>query len=242
MVQTLSFSIADDVFARFPGYVRGVVLAHRVTNGPSPVELLALLRAAEDKVRRSVDAATIVEHPRIRSWREAFRAFGAKPSEFRSSIESMARRVVRGDPLPTINTLVDIGNIVSLCHLLPAGAHAIDELTEDLWLRPANGAEVFTALDGDAVEHPMPGEIIFAAGEQVLTRRWVWRQGVATLIQPGTTAVEVNVDSLPPVMVAEVEETCREVAALIEHFCGGCTRWEVLSAEHPRMTLNEKPG
>jgi DNA/RNA-binding domain of Phe-tRNA-synthetase-like protein len=242
MMQAFYFSIADDVFTRFPGYVRGVVLAHGVTNGPSPAELVALLRAAEDEVRRTVDAATIAEHPRIRSWREAFRATGAKPSEYRPSIEAMARRVTRGDPLPTINALVDIGNVISLRHLLPAGAHAIDELIEDLCLHSATGTEVFTALDGEAVEHPVPGEIIFAAGEQVLTRRWVWRQGVATLIRPGTCAAEFNVDGLPPVPVAEAKDACREIAALVERFCGGRTRWEILSAEHPRMPLNEEPG
>ena len=139
MVQTLAFSIADDVFARFPGYVRGVVLAHGVTNGPSPADLIALLRSAEAEVRRTINAATIAEHPRIRSWREAFRTMGAKPSEFRPSIEALARRVLRGDPLPAINALVDLGNVISLRHLLPAGAHAIDELTTDLWLRPAAG-------------------------------------------------------------------------------------------------------
>lgn len=238
-VQTFSYTIADDVFARFPGYVRGVVLAHGVTNGPSPAELVALLRAAEDEVRRTVDPATIAGHPLIRSWREAFRATGAKPSEFRSSIEALARRVTRGDPLPTISALVDIGSVISLRHLLPAGAHAIDALTEDLWLRPATGSEVFTALDGEAVEHPIPGEIIFAEGERVLTRRWVWRQGIATLIQPDTSAVEVNVDGMPPVMVAEVEEICCEVIALVERFCGGRTRWEILSAQHPSMSLSE---
>lgn len=239
-MQNLSYTITDDVFARFPGYVRGVVLAYGVTNGPSPAELVALLRAAEDDVRRTVDAATIAEHPRIRAWREAFRATGAKPSEFRPSIEALARRATRGDLLPTINALVEIGNVVSLRHLLPAGAHAIDALTEDLWLRPATGSDGFTALDGEAVEHPIPGEIIFAQGEQVLTRRWVWRQGIATRVQPGTTAVEVNVDGLPPVTVAEVEETCREIAALIERFCGGRTRWEILSAQQPSMSLSEE--
>jgi DNA/RNA-binding domain of Phe-tRNA-synthetase-like protein len=238
-VQNLSLTIADDVFARFPGYIRGVVLAHEITNGPSPVELVALLRAAEDEVRRTVDSSAIAQHPRIRSWREAFRATGAKPGEFRSSIEALARRVMRGDPLPTINALVDIGTTISLRHLLPAGAHAIDALSEDLWLRPAIGSEAFTALDGEAIEHPVPGEIIFAEGNQVLTRRWVWRQGIATLIQPGTTAVEVNVDGLPPVTGAEVDETCREVAALIERFCGGCTRWELLSTQHPSMSLGK---
>jgi DNA/RNA-binding domain of Phe-tRNA-synthetase-like protein len=240
MARAFSFSIADEVFTKFPGYVRGVVLAYDVTNGPSPAELVALLRAAEEEVRHTVDPATIAEHPRIRPWREAFRVLGAKPSEFRSSIEAMARRVTRGDPLPTINAIVDLGNVVSLRHLLPAGAHATDRLSADIRLRPAHGGETFIALDGEAVEHPVPGEIIFAEGEQVLTRRWVWRQGTATLIQPDTTAVEVNVDGLPPVPVAEVKDACREIAALVERFCGGRTRWEILSAQHPSMSLCEE--
>lgn len=236
-MRSFSYTIAADIFTRFPGYVRGVVLAHGVMNGPSPAQLVALLRDAEEGVCRSVDPATVADHPRIRAWREAFRAFGAKPGEFRSSIEAMTRRVVRGDPLPEISTLVEIGNVASLRHLLPAGAHAIDALADDLWLRPADGSETFTALDGQAIEHPLPGEIIFAEGHQVLTRRWVWRQGVTTLIRPDTKAVEFNVDGLPPVPAAEVEETCQEVATLVERFCGGRTRWEILSAGHPSMSL-----
>ena len=140
-MQNLSFSIADDVFARFPGYVRGVVLAHGVTNGPSPAELVALLRAAEDEVRRTVDAAIIAEHPRIRAWREAFRTFGAKPSEYRSSIEAWCGGWPAAIRCLPSTALVDLGNVVSLRHLLPAGAHAIDRLTADIWLRPAKGVK-----------------------------------------------------------------------------------------------------
>ena len=36
-----SYSISPEVFARFPGYVRGVVIAYEVTNGASPAELVA---------------------------------------------------------------------------------------------------------------------------------------------------------------------------------------------------------
>ena len=184
-----TYTVAPEVFARFPGYVRGVVVAHGVANGPSITGLLELLHHEEENLRATMESATIAEHPRIRSWREAFRAFGAKPGEFRSSIEALTRRVMRGDALPAINALVEIGTIISLRHLLPAGAHAIDGLADDLWLRPARGDEAFIALNGEEVEHPLPGEIIFAMGDQILTRRWVWRQGVATLIQPNTTAV-----------------------------------------------------
>ena len=45
------YSISPDIFHMFPGYVRGVVIAHDVRNGASPDELTQLLRQAEQSVR-----------------------------------------------------------------------------------------------------------------------------------------------------------------------------------------------
>jgi len=67
----LYYSIADEIFARFPGYVRGVVLAYDVTNGESPGEVVSLLRGAEASIHQQLKIDTIAEHPRIKSWREA---------------------------------------------------------------------------------------------------------------------------------------------------------------------------
>jgi DNA/RNA-binding domain of Phe-tRNA-synthetase-like protein len=233
-----AYTISQEVFDRYPGYVRGLVIAHGVKNGPSSDELISLLRAAEDGVRCQLNLETLAEHPKMASWREAYRAFGAKPSKFRPSIEAMVRRVLRNEPLPSISALVDIGNVVSLRYLVPAGGHAIDTLTQDIELRPARGDEEFTPLDSDEVEHPLPGEIIFVEGKTVLTRRWTWRQAKHTLVVPETTALEVNVDGLPPVSVEQVKEACREVAQLIEKFCGGRTRQDMLSQESPRVDLH----
>ena len=152
-----SYSIAPEVFERFPGYVRGVVIAHDVTNGASPPELVQMLREAEESVRARVTLEQIAEEPRIKAWREAYRAFGAKPAEFRSSVEAMARRALRGDELPAINALVDIGNVISLRHLIPAGGHAIDVLNGDIELRFATGDEEFVPFGTNELEHPAAG-------------------------------------------------------------------------------------
>ncbi len=231
------YSISPEIFARYPGYVRGVVIAHGVTNGSSPDDLVQMLRDAEASVRARVDPDRVAEEPRIKSWREAYRAFGAKPSEFRSSVEAMARRALRGDELPSISALVDLGNVMSLRHLLPAGAHAIDLLRGDIELRFATGDEEFVPFGSDEPESPLPGEVIFVEGRTVLTRRWTWRQGNHTLTLPETTAIEFNVDGLPPVTKEEVEAACVEVEELIRRFCGGSTRIEYLSAENPRISL-----
>ena len=236
-MEDLYYTIAGEVFDQFPGYARGVVLAHDVTNGASPPELVALLRAAEASVRERLSLDGLAEHPRIGSWRQAYRSFGAKPSKFRSSIEALVRRALRNQELPSINALVDVGNVLSLRYLVPTGGHAIDVLSGDIALRPATGEERFVPFGSQEVEHPLPGEIIFAEGDTVLTRRWTWRQANHTLTLPTTTAIEFNVDGLPPVPVSEVEEICQEVMRLVEQFCGGRTRYDILTRDNPRTCL-----
>ncbi len=236
-MKNIDFSISNDVFTQFPGYVRGVVLAYGVKNGDSSAELISLLRDAEAHLRTQLSLETIAEFPRIHSWREAYRSFGAKPSKFRPSIEAMARRVLRNEELPSISALVDIGNIVSLRHILPAGGHAIDFVKGAITLGPALGDEEFIPLDSDQGENPLPGEIVFLEGKTVLTRRWTWRQGKHTLVVPETKDLEFNVDGLPPVPMEEVEEACREVMGLIEKFCGGETRYEILNQQNPQIKM-----
>ena len=236
-MEGLSYRISPKIFEKFPGYARGVVLAFGVNNGSSPQELVRLLRDAEEQVRSQVNLETIAEYPRIKPWREAYKAFGAKPSEFRSSVESMARRALRNDQLPSINSLVDIGNIVSLQHMLPVGGHSMDELTTDIELRLATGEEVFIPFGSTEMEHPLPGEVIFVEGNTVLTRRWTWRQSNHTLTLPETRSIEINIDRLPPVELEEIHTIASQVMAWVEKFCGGRLRYELLTANHPLLLL-----
>ena len=233
----LTYSISHEIFDKYPGYARGVVLAFEVHNGPSPDGLIQKLRDAEDHVRQQANIETIAEHPRIKPWREAYKAFGAKPSEYRSSIEAMARRALRNDLLPSINALVDIGNVVSLHHMLPVGGHSMDELTHNISLRLATGGENFIPFGSTEIEHPLPGEVIFVEDNTVLTRRWTWRQAAYTLTLPETHSLEINIDRLPPVEMEEIHAIATQVMGLVEQFCGGRLRYEILSEDNREMRL-----
>ena len=238
-MKKISYKIADEVFNQFPGYVRGVVLAYDVANGESSDELIALLREAEASVRQRLHKDEVSQHPRIASWREAYRSFGAKPGKYRSSVEAMVRRVLGGNELPSINALVDLGNILSLQYLVPMGGHAIDVVQQDIALCSATGDEEFVPFGSKQIEHPKPGEIIFVEGNTVLTRRWSWRQANYTLTLPETTAIECNVDGLPPVSELEDENICSNAVQLIEKFCGGRTHFKILSQKNPMINLFE---
>ena len=233
----LTYSISRDIFDKFPGYCRGVVLAFDVHNGPSPDRLIQMLRDAEACVRQQTTIENIAEHPRIKPWREAYKAFGAKPSEYRSSVEAMARRALRNDELPSISSLVDIGNIISLQHLVPVGGHSMDELTQDISLRFASGKEDFIPFGSTEIEHPLPGEVIFVEGNTVLARRWTWRQANHTLTLPETHSIEFNIDRLPPVELEEIHTIANQVMGLMSEFCGGKLRYEILSDRNKQMLL-----
>ena len=233
----LTYRISPEIFEKFPAYARGVVLAFGVHNGPSPVGLVELLRQAESSVCKQANIELLAEQPRIKPWRVAYKAFGAKPSEFRSSVEAMARRALRNEHLPSISSLIDIGNLVSLQHLVPVGGHSMDELTQDIELRLATGEESFNPFGSTEIEHPLPGEIIFAEGNTVLTRRWTWRQANHTLTLPETKSIEFNIDRLPPVEMDEVHSIASQVVALVRQFCGGKTRYEILDTHNRQMNL-----
>jgi len=230
-------SVAAEVFARFPDYLRGVVVAHGVRNGPSSPELVDLLRAAEASVRERLRPDEVTTHPRIASWRAAFKAQGINPKDFRCSVEAMARRALKDQQLPAINALVDIGNILSLRHLVPMGGHAIDHAVQGYRLRPATGAETFVPFGTDQTEHPDPGEIIYAEGDIVLTRRWSWRQANHSLTLDGTTAVQFNLDALAPVTRADLEAIGAELEELIRRHCGGRISHGMLSAAAPSFPM-----
>jgi DNA/RNA-binding domain of Phe-tRNA-synthetase-like protein len=236
-MKDLTYTIAPEIFVAFPDYRRGVVLASDIGNGESPAELTTLLRAEEASARGRLNVETLTAEPRLASWREAFRSLGYKPGDFRPSIEALLRRVLRGQELPSINALVDIGNIVSLRHQLPIGGHATDMLAQDIALRPADGTEEFIAFGTDVSESPAPGEFILAEGNKVLTRRWIWRQANHTMTLPGTTAIEFNIDALPPVNLVELQAAAQDVMDLVERFCGAKTRFAILDLENTYLEM-----
>jgi DNA/RNA-binding domain of Phe-tRNA-synthetase-like protein len=229
----LSYSVAQEIFGMFPGYCLGVAVFDNLDNeGPAP-SLAEMLRDAEKQVRLEV-GGNVAEHPKVVSWRNAYRAFGAKPAEHRSSIEALVRRVLKPDSLPTISPLVDIGSIVSLRHLMPGGVHPIRHADTQVALRRAVEGDRFFPAAQAAAEIVSVGEIVLADQGEVLTRRWTWRQSVNTRTLPESRRVFFNVDGLAPSSEQAVRAALSAVESLVREFCGGdriCTG--ILSAANP---------
>jgi DNA/RNA-binding domain of Phe-tRNA-synthetase-like protein len=58
------------------------------------------------------------------------------------------------------------------------------------------------------------------------------------LVPTGGLAMDVLTQNIS-LRLAEVDEVCRQVMDSILRFCGGRTRYEILTREHPRIKLTE---
>jgi len=172
--------VSDEVAAKWPAYRAAVVIAEGVRNGPSDDASERLLTAAEQAVRES-GLERAADDPRIAAWRAVFSEFGSKPSRYPCSAESLLARVLKGEPLPRINALVDTYNAVSLRHVIPVGGEDLDRLRGDLRLVRADD-----------------GEVVWRDDEGVTCRRWNWRQEPRTRLTEATRNAFFVFDQLPP--------------------------------------------
>lgn len=190
-----SFTYNPAITERFPTIVGGVIHAVGVANGPSSDDLVGAFRAEQAEVLARIGETPLSELPSLAAWRRAFRAFGVDPTAYRSAAEALLRRLTKQGSIPSINTLVDIGNLVSIRHALPVAIFDQAATTGGTTVRVATGAETFTDLGSGERESPEPGEVIFVdeAG-LVSARRWCWRQSAESASGPTTTEILVTVE------------------------------------------------
>ena len=150
------------ILHRYPSLVGGVILAHDLKNGSSPDELAQYYATEQETVKQRIGAAPLSELPQLAAWRAAFREFGVDPTQYRSAAEALLRRLTKKGDIPAINTLVDIGNLVSIRYALPVAVFDTSAMQGALTVHFADSAERFTPLGESAVERPAPGEVVFS--------------------------------------------------------------------------------
>jgi DNA/RNA-binding domain of Phe-tRNA-synthetase-like protein len=187
------------VFALRPDYRALLVAVDGLVPGPGDEASEALLQAADAAARESLNDRPVDQLPHVAAWREAYRAFGAKPQRTRNSLEALLRRAESG--LPRVNRLTDLYNAISVLHQIPLGGEDLTRYRGSPYLIRAAGPEPFdTVADGATViEHPEPGEVVWCDEAGVTCRRWNWRQARRTQLSDGTTAALFILDALDPV-------------------------------------------
>src|SRR2546421_9101847 len=171
-----AFRYHDEILARYPAVVGGIILARGITNGPTPGSLLAAYQAEQQATLQRLGNTPLSQVPALAAWRSAFRGFGVDPTQYRSASESLLRRLTKKGAIPSINLLVDLGNLVSIRYALPVAVVDTRAIQEGITVHFADGSERWTTLGESEVGHPDAGEVVFSDDTKlVIARRWCWR-------------------------------------------------------------------
>ncbi|MCR3722396.1 MULTISPECIES: B3/B4 domain-containing protein [Prauserella salsuginis group] len=244
-------TVEPEVFELRPDYRAALLVVDGLApdNSDGAVDAAdELIASAEAHARTLLASTPVDELPHIAAWREAYRAFGAKPQRTRNSLEALTRRAEKG--LPRVNALTDVYNAVSVLRQIPLGGEDFHAYDGPARLTRATGDEPFdTAAGGETVlEHPQPGEVVWCDGSGVTCRRWNWRQGRRTGLTDATTTALFILDALAPMTDEELTSAADDLADAVGMLGDRVTVTRRLIGAAPEVTppketpVNETPA
>ncbi|MCJ7790075.1 MAG: hypothetical protein MUP69_07835, partial [Candidatus Atribacteria bacterium] len=172
----MRFKVYEEVFEKLPDLCFGVVVGNQINNQQNIPEIYDLMKNEMSQVENNLKGINLKEYQGIIPYRDAFNKLNLNPNKFMSSVEAMVKRVSKGNVLPSINPVVDLGNSISLKYILPMGAHDMDALEGEIAVRFSKKGDAFTSLGEEVVEVLDSGELVYADSKRIRTRRWIWRQ------------------------------------------------------------------
>ncbi|HTV99358.1 MAG TPA: phenylalanine--tRNA ligase beta subunit-related protein [Streptosporangiaceae bacterium] len=231
--------VRDEVCRAFPG-LRIIAIVALGFDGhrpwPDVAAGLAALEVSAGAGLTGDPAPATEEDPHIAAWHAAYRAFGTNPRRNRPSADALRRRLSRSGKLPRINPAVDGYNLVSARYGVPAGAFDLSQVRGDITIGFADGSEEFTPLgEPGAVEHPHPGEVIYADAAGVLTRHWNHRDADRTKVTEDSEQIVFLLETVDAgAFGARLDDARRTLIRLLADRSAAIL-WHEISASDPEI-------
>jgi len=230
----MKFSIEQKIFENYPSTHVGLIFVTACNNQISSPEISFVLKESETVLKEKMVETPLLELPEMKKWRETYKTFGAKKGR-RVSIEAMAKRVNKGESLPSISPLVDLYNAVSLRYMFPCGGEDLDKVSGDVKLTISDGTESFLRIGGEENEPPSVGEVVYKDDLGCLCRCWNWREADRTKLTDQTRNAVLVVETLSPEREKEFISALKHLSDLVGTLTGAQTDMYVLNKNTPHV-------
>lgn len=231
-----SFQYDKQITDNYANLSAGVIVARGMTNTPTSEALKDRYLAEQAAVKARIGDTPLSDLPSLQAWRRAFSAFGVSPTKYRSAAEALLRRLTKKGDVPCINTLVDIGNLVSIRYGLPVAIFDTRQIAAPITVHYSNGSELYTELASGEAMRPEPGEVVFSdENKMVVARRWCWRQSATSAANVGTTEAVITVEAHHSGGGSDIESALEDLSELLEAYAGGSYESAVLDAGNPSI-------
>ncbi|WP_156299352.1 B3/B4 domain-containing protein [Streptobacillus canis] len=233
----MEFIIENSYWELFPNSKLGVVLIKNIeNNAESNEEIKKMLEEANESAKKFFVKETFSENPVIKVWRDAYQKFKTKKG-VRSSIEALLKRIEKGNPVTSINPLVDIYNIVSLKYGMPCGAEDIDTFVGDLRLGITEGNDEFYLIGEENNSPTLPGELCYKDDAGAVCRCFNWRDGKRTMVTEKTRNVFLVIELIDEKREEELQKALDEIKNNVEKYLGATTESLILDKTIEKITI-----
>lgn len=169
------------------------------------------LEAAARQSREASEAADVTS-----AVRSMYKAVGLDPTKVRPSSEALLRRVRRGEPLPRINTAVDVINWCSMESQLPFGLYDANRIQGHAVLRLGRDREAYPGIRKDLVN--VAGRLTLADDAGPFGNPT--SDSARTMVTVETTRVLVVIFAPTAVLSAHVDRAIAVTRDRLRHYCG----------------------
>ncbi len=140
--------VSPSIYASCPQFKLGVIQYQQIIIGNSPQMLRGRFQLYQENVKFDFLDQSVTADPTIQEWRSIVKGFGVDPARYRHSAEALLRRVKNGQPIQSVNSAVDVTNLLSLQYKIPFGIYDLARLTGPIELKIGSLDDDYEALNG----------------------------------------------------------------------------------------------
>jgi len=210
----------QDVRAKFLELSICIGTINNVHNEKENEQLKRLGDNVYGKVRTKYNIETLKDDQTVRAYRDFYWRLGIDPTKTRPSGEALLRRVLHGDELPNISTVVDAYNLASLKTIIPISGFDLDHLSPPFQIRFAKDGEMFTGI-GMSKPMPLAEKMLILADEKQVLCIYPYRDSDYTKITLQTRNALIVGYGVPGTTEQQLKEAAETALSYIKQISGG---------------------
>ncbi|MEN3047470.1 MAG: phenylalanine--tRNA ligase beta subunit-related protein [Candidatus Caldarchaeales archaeon] len=203
--------VDDGLRSRLQIPVRAVAL-RGVDVGSRPEVSAEFESRVYEEVRTRHTLESVKSDPVFRAYRDFYWRIGIDPTKVRPSSEALVRRILQNRPIPRINPLVDVCNLVSALTGITFSVFDLGKLSGRLSLTWSREGEEFLGIGYSKPERLTGKEVVMRDGLGVVSV-YPYRDSERTKTDTSTAdalVVLCGVPGIPPTKLLETERVLLE--------------------------------
>ncbi|GKV69871.1 hypothetical protein NCCP2716_23690 [Sporosarcina sp. NCCP-2716] len=144
----MKIELTAPIIDAIPDFKLGIIHYNKTTVSESPQMLKGRLQLFQEQLFFELEERQLTDIQGIQEWRAIWKAFGADPGRYRSSVESLYRRIRKQEYLESHSSAIDLNTLFSLQYGIPTGMYDASKLVGDVQVTISRPEEGYDGLNG----------------------------------------------------------------------------------------------